>query len=243
MTTAEKEVTDEFLKLVRSESAASTLDLIEVWPLLDPENLTGSFDRYATGAQLVIQAHKPKVLAATDDFYAALRELAGAAGDWTPTARQIEQALAELLQQLLLSGPVAAKVAISKGYTIEKAMDLALVLSSGVVQKWVIDAGRARMMDHVWSDQTALGWSRASASAKPCAWCRMLISRGATYKYNSEKTASFKAHRHCKCFSVPVFEMTDAQSAQAADYYAEYSGSRGDLNALRRDDYANTPRQ
>jgi hypothetical protein len=240
-------VQHEFLSLIRSESAATTLDLIELWPLLDPDDLDGSFSRYATGAQLAAAAHTPKVLAATDDFFADLREIADVPGAVPTGAGLVERALADLIQYLYLSGPAAIKTALSKGYTLERALELALVLSSGALQKWVIDAGRGRMMDLVRTDQTALGWARASASKKPCAWCRMLISRGAEFKYSadfayrSEATAGFSAHRHCRCFAVPIWKMTDAQSAQAADYYDEYRGQ--DLNAIRRADYADPEQQ
>lgn len=241
------QVQAEFLDLVRSESAATTLDLFEVWPLLDPDDLDGSFSRYATGAQLVAAAHTPKVVNATDAFFADLRELAEVPGDWTPSARLVEQALAQLLEYLLLSGPIAVKTALSKGYTLEKALEIALALSSGALQKWVIDAGRSRMIDHIWSDQTALGWARVSGSRKPCAWCRMLISRGAEFKHSSDyayrdqSTGGFQAHRHCRCYAVPIWQMTDAQSGRAQEFYEEYRGS--DLNALRRADYADPAQQ
>lgn len=90
-----------------------------------------------------------------------------------------------------------------------------------------------------------IGWARVTTSAKPCAFCIMLASRGPVYR--SEKTAVYRKsdmgayHNHCQCRAVLVYrgKAWAGQSAfEDADrlWRTATAGHRGPaaLAALRR---------
>lgn len=228
----------EFSRIISRETASAELDLIEVWRMLDTRDLDASFPSYATAAQLVARTHEGAMIAAADQYLAELRDLAGV-DDLGALARSLGISVDDLLERLLMSGPVAIKTALSAGWSLERAVELALVESLGAMQKWLADLARARTFEHLQAEYTAgrtARWARFSISKKPCPWCRMLISRGPVY-FN-EATASFKAHKHCRCLARVIYQGTPLQRDREAEYLAEWKASGGDLNAMRRADYA-----
>lgn len=76
----------------------------------------------------------------------------------------------------------------------------ALTLVSGGFQRIVADASRQTIAGSSIADPAAEGWQRTGRGN--CAFCRMLISRGAVYR---EASASFASHDHCNCTAVPAF--------------------------------------
>jgi len=238
LTTAVEDLETEFARIIEREGAAAQLDLIDVWPLLDTRDLDASFPSYATAAQLVVRSHEGAMIAAADQYLAQLRELAGVE-DLGALARSMGISLDELLERLLMTGPVAIKTGLAAGWTLERAVELALVESLGTIQKILADLARERTFDHLQAEYNAgrtARWARFSISKKPCPWCRMLISRGPVFF--SERTASFKAHKHCRCLPRVIYQGTPAQRDREAEYLAEWKATGGDLNAMRRADYA-----
>jgi hypothetical protein len=77
----------------------------------------------------------------------------------------------------------------------------ALTLVSGGMQRLISNAGRDTVTGSSIADPKARGWARDGAG--DCAFCSMLIDRGAVY---SEDSADFEAHDHCQCAAVPVFD-------------------------------------
>lgn len=105
-------------------------------------------------------------------------------------------------------------------------------------------AGTDSIRDATEKDPVATGWARVHTGPKqPCAFCRMLISRGPVYR--SEETAHFVAHNGCTCLPVPMFK--GRKHWDGRDQYLEYrkqwdeltAGHSGDnaLNAFRRGIY------
>ncbi|UYL87836.1 hypothetical protein SEA_MALISHA_5 [Gordonia phage Malisha] len=70
--------------------------------------------------------------------------------------------------------------------------DSALALISGGLVKRVMTASRDTMMDNVDRDPQARGWQRSGIGQ--CAFCRMLIGRGAVY---TRASANFGSHDNC----------------------------------------------
>lgn len=238
MTTAVEDLETEFARIINREGAAAQLDLVDVWPLLDTRDLDAAFPSYATAAQLVISEHSGAMIAAADNYLAQLRELAGV-DDLPALARSLGISVEELLERLWMSGPAAIKSGLAAGWTLERAVELALVESLGTIQKLLADLARERAFQHLHAEYEAgrtARWARFSISKRPCPWCRMLISRGPVF-FN-ERTASFKAHKHCRCLPRVIYQGTPAQRDREAEYLAEWKASGGDLNAMRRADYA-----
>ncbi|THV39622.1 hypothetical protein [Glycomyces buryatensis] len=238
MTTAVEDLETEFARRIEREGAAAQLDLIDVWPLLDTRDLDASFPSYATAAQLVIGEHSGAMIAAADQYLAQLRDLAGVE-DLADLARTVGMSIDELLEHLLMSGPVTIKTGLQAGWTLERAVELALVESLGTIQKILADLARERTFEHLQAEYNAgrtARWARFSISKRPCPWCRMQISRGPVFY--TERTASFKSHKHCKCLARVIYQGTPLQRDREAEYLAEWKASGGDLNAMRRADYA-----
>lgn len=89
------------------------------------------------------------------------------------------------------------------GWAVKEATDLdalqSLVL--GGVQRRIADFSRETVAFSAVEDPRATGWQRVGSGE--CAFCDMLIGRGAVY---TEATADFASHDHCKCSAAPAFE-------------------------------------
>jgi len=70
----------------------------------------------------------------------------------------------------------------------------ALTMVAGGLQRIISDADRQSVMGSASADPSADGWQRTGSGE--CAFCDMIISRGAVF---SEATADFASHDHCKC--------------------------------------------
>lgn len=90
--------------------------------------------------------------------------------------------------------------AVEPLYGAEPDAQQALARADGGLQRIILDADRNTVARSAVADPQALGWQRTGVGA--CAFCRMLISRGAVY---SESTAAFASHDHCRCSAVPAF--------------------------------------
>jgi hypothetical protein len=74
------------------------------------------------------------------------------------------------------------------------------VLIEGGAQRRIANFARDTVTGSALADPSATGWQRVGAGS--CAFCQMLISRGAVY---SEATAGFASHDHCNCAAVPAW--------------------------------------
>lgn len=79
-------------------------------------------------------------------------------------------------------------------------LESAKVLVAGGLQRRIANAARETVRVSTLADPQATGWQRVGVGS--CAFCRMLIARGAVYR---ESTADFASHDHCQCYAVPAF--------------------------------------
>ena len=100
---------------------------------------------------------------------------------------------AMLSEQMVLSGPVAFKVAKSHGLDDVAAMRVAAERVE-TTARWAV-MGSSRRMTLQTARHNGAHWRRVT-DGKPCAFCAMLASRGPVY---SEDTVNFRAHRVCGC--------------------------------------------
>lgn len=114
------------------------------------------------------------------------------------------------------------------GLAIDVAKRLAWVNMSGYASSMALAGGQTTITNSV------ARWQRVT-SAKPCAFCAMLASRGPVYR---ESTVRFQAHPHCACSAEPAFTSgyTSANSRWADLWTAATGGLSGAdaLNAFRR---------
>lgn len=125
-------------------------------------------------------------------------------------------------------------------FSKEDANDKAEASFVARVEKEIRGGGRRTTLYAVQDDPKALGWARVQGGAESCAWCAMLISRGPVYK--SKETASFKAHPHCDCEVMPVFDKKNWEGKDAyeavlhawTEHTRGYKNTKDRVNAFRR---------
>lgn len=125
------------------------------------------------------------------DWYDDLRDVAGARGRF----RAIPAGTAPRGQTDAL-----ARWSVGPLFAAEPNFASALTLVSGGVQRLIANSDRETVRLSSIQDRGARGWARAGAGQ--CAFCQMLIGRGAVY---TEATADFEAHDRCGCVAVPEF--------------------------------------
>lgn len=166
----------------------------------------------------------------------------------------------QVATSMRVTGPVAFKKAIADGQTPTQARASMVTQMVGAAEKSVLRADRDTVMATVESSDEIVGWRRVS-DGDPCAWCAMLISRGAVYETKTSATrvvgrrgvarggqelgASY--HDHDRCSAEPLYEHEDEPPEVAALYQlwvkvtAGKSGAealrvwRADWDALHRD--------
>jgi hypothetical protein len=128
---------------------------------------------------------------------------------------------------------VLARWSVGPLYDADPDWRRALVLVNGGLQRRITDVARDTTTFSSVQDPQAQGWQRAGVGE--CAFCTMLISRGAVY---TSATVDFSSHDHCKCHAAPAFKgrprpvkpytpsaqnVTDADRARVRAYLAEHS--------------------
>ena len=153
------------------------------------------------------------------DWYDDLRESKGVGGRFAAIPANIEDTGAHALV----------------GWALDEATDdgSLVALLEGGMQRRVVNFGRFTVTESSIADPRADGWQRLGQGAN-CAFCDMLISRGAVY---SEASADFGSHDHCNCIAVPAFrgeprevkpytpslrDSTDADRARAREWIASH---------------------
>ncbi|WP_165218192.1 hypothetical protein [Schaalia sp. ZJ1691] len=76
---------------------------------------------------------------------------------------------------------------------------------SQAAQMIAVNGARSMVESMGGSDRRRMGWVRVSGSGKPCAFCAMLLSRGAVYESKATAQTVGGYHPGCKCYAVPMF--------------------------------------
>lgn len=90
--------------------------------------------------------------------------------------------------------------AISPLFDAEPNLPAAQTLLAGGLQRRITNVARDTIVGSSLADPAAEGWQRTGVGS--CAFCRMLIARGAVY---TEATADFASHDWCNCGAAPAF--------------------------------------
>jgi hypothetical protein len=94
-----------------------------------------------------------------------------------------------------------ARWAVGPLFAPEPDYSKSLQLVTGGLQRIISDADRQSVTRSSVADSRAAGWQRMGAGG--CAFCAMLVGRGAVY---SEASADFASHDNCNCQAVPIFK-------------------------------------
>ncbi|PLS29934.1 Papain fold toxin 1 [Bifidobacterium margollesii] len=92
-------------------------------------------------------------------------------------------------------------------------------------------SGRLTMQRNIKLDPTRPKWARVCGSAKPCAFCVMLASRG--FAYNSQETADFGSgfhDGHCHCSVVPSWGRDEHLLARQAQWKSMYDAGKREIS-------------
>lgn len=183
-------------------SAAALRDLLRLWGAVDPERLAETIGPWANAAAVLVRAGRRASAAAALRYYTEFRRLEGVPGQLVVTmAEPPEDELVE--GNLRGAGLAGIKAARSRGLGVEQAARNGFVKAAGSASGLILGGARDTILGAIGGDREALGWQRVT-DPSPCAFCRMIASRGAVFKH--ETGASFQAHGHCGCTAEPYFE-------------------------------------
>ena len=202
-------LTERHRRLQLQLSAAAIRDLLTLWSTVDPTRLRETIGPFTRAGVVVVRAGRQASAAAASRYYVAFRQVEGVGGQLVVTLPALPEpdVFESNLRGAGLAGIVRAR---ERGLGVEAAARNGFVKLAGSAASLVLGGGRETLLGAVQSDREALGWQRVT-DASPCAFCRMVASRGAVFK--SEGSADFQAHGHCGCSAEPYFEGSRPLSA------------------------------
>jgi len=191
----------------------------ELWPILNPADLEGTFPTVARGLAALTEEYSRASISVAADHYADLRASKVPGGFSVPvidapspsriltTLDQIGEtsfAEARAIPDDLFLAEITASLARGAGVTVESI---------------VADAASDEIFAAIRRDDQAQGWARITRPGA-CYFCRMLASRGAVYY--TERSGSFRAHAPkngrggtCRCTVEAQFAREYEPTAQA----------------------------
>lgn len=194
----------------------------DIWPLLDPADLDGSFPRWSRMALEVIRDQFDTSARLGSTYLTTFRALEigleGAPSVPISPVVNLEQAITSLY----VTGPIEARKQLGAGASIDEAMRRAEASSAASGMRHSLAGGRAAVMDGLAIDGSARGYARV-ASGRCCAFCAMLASRGAVYlsRQSALTTKAGRAyHDNCACSVEPIFR-PDADWPTGSRHYAD----------------------
>lgn len=201
-----------------------------LWAGVDPEDMRGTLDPWLAGAAPWVLEGWLLSTQAASRFYSSLRVVEGF-GELTPP--RPPPPTAEALRGALVSAAVRG-VRSPNAVTPAERKASGLVRVTGQVVSLVASGGRDTVLGGVAADPAAVGYQRVT-DGDPCAFCRMIASRGIV-RYSAE-SAGFQAHPHCGCTAAPAFagdRVSDENAEFRRQWQAATRGESDALNAFRR---------
>lgn len=162
----------------------------------DIRALPTTAEAYYAALPLIVETYGYAAAVAAADFYDAMRQGAGI----EDTFEAILPALEELGTDELVGWAAA---------TATTPETFPALIEAGV-QRRVANFARETITETTYADPRAQGWMRIGTPN--CAFCAMLISRGAVY---SKRGATFASHDNCDCQAVPAFDKTQVRKVNS----------------------------
>lgn len=203
--------------------------LAQAWDIITLGAFATTVPEWVQAAVTLIEQFAAASGALAGDYYDVERDIARAPGTFTARLPEFEPEPAEAG---LRWATQALWTPESEGPApIAERLEAARTKSDGVAAKIVTDAARDTITGATAADPQARGWAR-QARASACAFCRLLVIRGAVYK---EDTARFRSHDHCMCWAVPVFRgQAYDPPAHVAEWTRLYEESTADASGAEK---------
>lgn len=172
--------------------------LLQVWPLLDPDNLDATVAAWLVAVEQIIRAGHRASVALAGDYARAHR--AAETGSITPPPPVTPPvlSLAALRTSLTVTGPVSIKQAMIRGVPLTRATDTARAAHSAAGMRHALNGGRDLLVSHVLTDPEAGGYRRVTSGGS-CKFCNDL----STVVFDTAR--EFQAHDGCSCTVAPVY--------------------------------------
>lgn len=190
-------------RLAQARLGADTATrILATFPLLDGNDLDGSFDRWLRVVLPVIQSRRSTSATLAANYLTTFRtiELGMDAPRITPTLAD-STPIDAVTTSLLVTGPAAIKSKIGRGISLASAMQTAQTTTARAGMRHALNGGRETITATTRNDRRARGWQRVT-SGKACSFCSMLAGRGTVY---GEASADFQAHDGCSCSAEPAY--------------------------------------
>ena len=204
--------------------AVTVRDLLRLWALFDPADISTSWGRIEPAIVGLIQSRRGLSSRIAGHYIEAFRRAEEVAGS-AQTILAPPLADLDIVPNLRLVGPEHALGMAHKARRPSDIAKVALTNIEGEVTRQVLNGGRETITGTVAGDRHALGYARVT-DGSPCSFCAMLAGRGAVYR--SEMSGGFHAHRKCGCTAEPVYSATQPlpQSADRwSDLYKQVASS------------------
>ena len=206
-------------------SARMVRDLRRVWPALDFTRLDATYPVWASSVEQVVRHYEDDSIDRTRQYMETFYGREGITGRPAPYVL-VPRAPQEKLDALLHSQAVAGiKKSTAMGSPLVQTLDRTFSTTSMSMVRVVRDRSREYVRQTSLTDDRLGGWQRIG-TGDTCAFCQMLLSRGAVY---SEKTVRFASHLNCACEVMPAY-------GDQAKPVEEYRRSDRRTNWLQRDD-------
>lgn len=207
--------------------AAASVGILRLWPLLDVDDLDGSFDQWLRAVLSFVSAHRGVSARLSGSYLTAFRalELGADAEPFTPTLA-VDVPAAAVATSMLVTGPVSIRAARARGVPSAMAIATARAGSAAAAVRHSLNGGRDTIAHMVNGDPLIVGWARATSGAA-CTFCAMLAARGPVY---STGTVSFHAHDSCMCMSEPVYHRDADWPAGSRRYHDLWNDATAGLS-------------
>jgi len=208
----------------RDVVALARADLASWWRGLDVSDARAAVAALEAVVPTLVAVYGDAAASVAADWYDLLRESAGAPGAYRAVLAEPAPATQVRASARWAAGPL---------FAADPDPDHALGLLSGSVQRLVQQAGRRTMFRNGASDPASPRWARVPHGISPCAFCRMLASRGAVYL--SARTAGRfdQWHDDCNCQPEPVWSGQEP-SYDADALYEQYLVARAQAGGNTR---------
>lgn len=128
----------------------------------------------------------------------------------------------QVSESLRITGPVAFKQHMTEsGGDVEQSVQVMADRMAGAAQRQALGGERRTVEATVENSAEIVGWRRVS-DGDPCAFCAMLVSRGAVYKdaasAGDARAGGIPYHDRDGCTAVPLYEHEEEPAEVAALY-------------------------
>lgn len=138
---------------------------------------------------------------------------------------------AQVAAALRVVGPVAFKTQMAISGSEAQATRVMATQLQGAATRLVLQGSRQTTMNTFSGRSQVAGWRRVAGRSSPCAFCLMLIGRGAVY---SRQSADFRAHDRCSCTPELLYrhEPEPPQVRQLQQQWQQATGGQSGTDAL-----------